>query len=1838
MKKRLLSLLLTLCMLSAFVPITERHAEAAFNLDSFKSMALANWEKPIKVNILPVNNGREFGASRNNGTRNHSGMDWIPTSGVIGTPVYAMDSGTVTAYCSGYYAGTDAIAVSNDSGGVIVYGEIAPAVGNGARVTKGQQIGTIKKNNYGIGMLHLELYAGTDSDRIFGFSKYNNINHPYLAVNKNCWARKDLLDPTFLLNCSTYVTAPKPTPKPHTHSWTSGYDSSHPHRKYRTCSGCNSKEYTGGYQNIKSCSSCYPLGNARLTREFNRTSGRTTFYRNNVSNADSYIVNVYQDGRFYDDYKMTDTSRTITLPQGHSYTASMTVKNNNTGQTRSASCSSFRIYNTYNVSYNANGGSGAPSSQTKIQDENLTLSSSKPTKAHYVFKGWASSKTATSAQYQAGDRYTKNAKITLYAVWEPEIYTINFDANGGKGDLENAKITYGNSMRMPNNVVNTGYYLRGWATSKNATEPQYKIGVDYKLEADTTLYAVWGSTGWAQEIADGFAGGDGTEENPYQISNAAELAYLASIVNSQTAIPEYKYYKLTDNINLGYNEWVPIGLYGNDTQLFYGSFDGNGFTISDIYMTEARENYVGLFGYVKDSEIKNLTITGAIENVSSANVLNIGGIAGYTGNTNVSDCNALYFTVSGLSAEINSTYSRAGCMIGMAMGGLISDCKANECSINLKAGNFDAGIVVGQAKADVKNSSVTASENGLFSTVSTAEGVSFGGLCGYLSKTAETCSVSAPYLTNEIQGTSTASYNIGGLVGNLAGELKVCSAQFDKGRIKTINGEEYGSSIYVSSSGGTTFAGGLIGKYVSDTAKITDCKYDGQSVTSISDGTGYGIAGGLVGRMTAKSNPTVSVNGGQTLSRADMPKKDGYKATWYTDPAFKNEYDFSQTVTSDMTLYAKWEEGTDEIDIWDGTSKEPAYNASTKTYTITNGEELAWVSDVTNGVITEGVNFPTDITFSGYTVELANDIYLNDTTGWESWETTAPKNKWKPIGTRRQYNNNKRVFSGKFNGNKQRVSGIYISDNADARGLIGYSDGIILNVGVDKSYVKGNYWTGGICGMSEGTIENCHNSGTIYGRYFAGGVTGTCDKLAHCYNSGTVSGYDYVGGISGSAGSSVSYCHNTGTVSCSDYQAGGICGNYERNGNITYCHNTGKISGGTSVGGISGRIFQCKGVLSYCYNVGSIMGSNGGGIIGNSYNGEQGSYNYIKYCYSTVTPLYRNFNSSYTNTISVAGKTVAQMKNLSNLPGFSTSIWAVNSSINGGYPYLKSMADTYKTYTITAVADMDNTAIKRSFANVDGIVYAESATRGAYAGGIVGEVTGSGNNKSTANGLISIANNISAKTAVASGVNANYIADAGYIAGHNNGFCDFTGAYYNSDILSNGITNTTGTSRPTSALKIPSFLTNLVGLNAYKSLDHLKEDETAVWVIKNGELPELYYNCLKDISVSEDIENGTITANKTQGIDGEVVEITAAPAEGYVLNKAYVNGEEIVGTTFEIAGDSEIYATFIQETPEYTVSLKADENASATLINADEENIETFSLMSVDEPVTTLTAADGEEIAVNAIADEEYTVDAVYVNGEEIVGDNFILTEDTEVTLEISSLSTEIKAVTNDPEFIDAYFAILSGSVEESEENVRYISYWKESEPDEVFVTEAEEGGGDYTVTVGELEPETTYCYQMNDSGEVKTFTTTEGVTEDFDPDEPSQPTEPPTETDTPQVTDIPQETDVPQQTEQPSETDEPIIVPETMPFEIQNAAVNDKVTADIVNISDTVQSGIVIFAAYTHDGKLVSVKCQNIDNIAASDTLPCEFDIPEGAEKYKLLVWNSWKHIIPLAESVEVK
>lgn len=124
--------------------------------------------------------------------------------------------------------------------------------------------------------------------------------------------------------------------------------------------------------------------------------------------------------------------------------------------------------NGYTVSYDANGGTGAPASQSKVHGVNLSLTTTVPTRTNYTFLGWGVSSSSTTVSHYPGDTYTNNASITLYAIWtqsytKPRITNLKVqrcDSSGNATDSgTSAKITYNWSTDEPFTKVEYAYKL-----------------------------------------------------------------------------------------------------------------------------------------------------------------------------------------------------------------------------------------------------------------------------------------------------------------------------------------------------------------------------------------------------------------------------------------------------------------------------------------------------------------------------------------------------------------------------------------------------------------------------------------------------------------------------------------------------------------------------------------------------------------------------------------------------------------------------------------------------------------------------------------------------------------------------------------------------------------------------------------------------------------------------------------------------------------------------------------------------------------------------------------------------------------------------------------------------------------------------------------------------------------------------------------------------------------------------------------------------------------------------------------------------------------------------------
>ena len=163
------------------------------------------------------------------------------------------------------------------------------------------------------------------------------------------------------------------------------------------------------------------------------------------------------------------------------------------GGTKSASGSiSVDAITSYKVSYNANGGTGAPGSQTKTHGTNLTISSIKPSRTGYTFLGWSTSSSSNTVSYSPGGTYTNNSSVTLYAVWKANTYTVSYNANGGTGAPVSQTKTHGQSLTLSSvKPTRTNYIFVGWGISPSSTTVSYSPGGTYANNSSVTLYAIW---------------------------------------------------------------------------------------------------------------------------------------------------------------------------------------------------------------------------------------------------------------------------------------------------------------------------------------------------------------------------------------------------------------------------------------------------------------------------------------------------------------------------------------------------------------------------------------------------------------------------------------------------------------------------------------------------------------------------------------------------------------------------------------------------------------------------------------------------------------------------------------------------------------------------------------------------------------------------------------------------------------------------------------------------------------------------------------------------------------------------------------------------------------------------------------------------------------------------------------------------------------------------------------------------------------------------------------------------------------------------------------------------
>ena len=142
----------------------------------------------------------------------------------------------------------------------------------------------------------------------------------------------------------------------------------------------------------------------------------------------------------------------------------------------------------YQITYNLNGGKNNKKNPKTYKITSKTIKLSNPSKKGYVFKGWYCDKKCTKKVTSIKKGST--GKVTLYAKWAKEKYTITYKLNGGKNNKKNPKIyTITSKMIKLAAPTRKGYVFKGWYRDKKCTRKvtSIKKGSTGKI----TLYAKW---------------------------------------------------------------------------------------------------------------------------------------------------------------------------------------------------------------------------------------------------------------------------------------------------------------------------------------------------------------------------------------------------------------------------------------------------------------------------------------------------------------------------------------------------------------------------------------------------------------------------------------------------------------------------------------------------------------------------------------------------------------------------------------------------------------------------------------------------------------------------------------------------------------------------------------------------------------------------------------------------------------------------------------------------------------------------------------------------------------------------------------------------------------------------------------------------------------------------------------------------------------------------------------------------------------------------------------------------------------------------------------------------
>ncbi|MBO4383901.1 MAG: dockerin type I repeat-containing protein [Clostridia bacterium] len=739
--------------------------------------------------------------------------------------------------------------------------------------------------------------------------------------------------------------------------------------------------------------------------------------------------------------------------------------------------------------------------------------------------------------------------------------------------------------------------------------------------------------------------GKGSEASPYLIGTGEELKLLASIVNSGVSVRGL-YFRLTGDVDISGCEWSPIG--SDAEHPFDGSFSGGGNTVYGL-MIEHGGRYSALFGYSTGS-IKRVNVSGArvagtecaaaVVAVGSAeNCRADGAVSGerYVGGV-VGDGSAFYCEsacsvegreyvggVIGIGDAIGSVFtgeasgeSFTGNISGL---GVVRDTfERDETRVpdeeELKGTKYSVSEFVKWALTHIEYTSIPVGAT-LIAPRSSCGTDTWQYLYGSVRQKINETAVSSYYSNYYNKYMFSGQY--GDLTAGWIGDYShatdcqglldawmtyVCGVTTDfsasmnydywctqKGAISSINRN------YVVGEAVFRYSRWL--ERMAHVGWICGFDDDGEPLVVEAKGINYGVI------VTRLSDGTWTHRGLMTVK-------------FYYDATLTPNSEPSPTADEPVQTECPDAGGSSPTRaVWSGgIASGFAGGSGTQAdpYLISTAEQLAYLAYAVSN----------DYTYSGKYIELTNDIWLNDTTGWTTWDhfTNRPAHSWTPIGCFTS-NKNKKPFRGSFNGKGHTIYGMFIDVNSlSCQGLFGYvgenQSGHIRNLNVARSVVSGGNNTGGIVGYmgDYGSIESCSFSGIVKGEAWTGGIVGYAVRssgtsyIYNCANLGSIKGGPNTGGIVGRARANciISECENTGSLVKGFKMAGGIVG-MAAYSTVSVCRNHCPATGADMIGGIAGSTLNAS--VSECYNgvdlsatkrLGGIAGSSTGGSVKNCFN------------------------------------------------------------------------------------------------------------------------------------------------------------------------------------------------------------------------------------------------------------------------------------------------------------------------------------------------------------------------------------------------------------------------------------------------------------------------------------------------------------------------------------------------------------------------------------------------------------------------------------------------------------